>query len=283
MPSTRRQSRPSSDEAHRSPKETGRSGTIAAVRRLEARAAPRPTNLLRELEKNAVSSAKVDLSPPPFADSETPRGARARRREPVPRSLDPGFTDEDEDRESWERAGTLLLRAPYRDTAATVPSPEELEARLLAELTESAPPNKSAFDKPGARAHFEPAHAPAVRVSPIIALPPPVPVEGTDEGMPFAVEALALPTDFDAKDELEPEPSDRSRITVPPARRQRSPRRGFRALLVGMMLLGGVGAAGWYRYPALCEQGWQLATTQFTALQRVLEYHWSRGMRALGR
>jgi hypothetical protein len=196
--------------------------------------------------------------------------------------LDPGFTAEDEDCESWERAGTLLLRAPYRDTAATIPSPEELEARLLAELTEGAPPNKSGLDKPGARAHFEPAHAPAVRVSPIIELPPPLPVEETDEGMPFAAE-LALPIDFDATDELEPEPSDRSRITVPPARRQRSPRRGFRALLVGVMILGGLGAAGWYRYPALCEQGWQHATTQFTALQRVLEYQWSQGMRALGR
>ena len=333
MPSTRSESRPSNDEVQRPPKDTGRSGTIAAVRPQSALAAPRPTNLLRDLEKSVTLSAKADLSPPPFAATETPDAIRARRREPVLRRLDPAFTAEDEDRESWERAGTLLRQSPYRDMAETIPSPEELEARLLAELAESAPPAKPALavpvlDKPGARAHFEPAHAPAVTVSPIVelekaaavildpleltgapkarptlalvdpdassVLPPPISIEGPHETTPIAPEPLAVPSDFEAHasdvdverenpEEVGPEASDRSRSTVPPVRRRRSAPRRYRSLLAFTVLLGGLGAAGWYRYPAVCEQGWELATTQFTGWQRALEVQWSLGMRALGR
>lgn len=317
MSSQQRPSSPSSDEVPRSPKETGRSGTIAKVRPEAALAAPRPTNLLRELEKKSASSTKADLSPPPF--SEVSAAPVARRREPVLRRLDPGFTAEDEDRESWERAGTLLYRAPYRDMAETIPSPEELEARLLAELTETDPLPAQALPT---RAHFEPAPAPALSVSPIIelekaaavmldpleltgapkaravlelvdptsVLPPPIPVEGSYEAMPVAPEPLAASIDsvahapdVDAEGELESEPSERSRITVPPARRRRSPRSRFRSLLGGMVLLVGLGAAGWYRYPTACEQGLQLATTELTSWQRALAHQWSLGMRALGR
>jgi len=120
-------------------------------------------------------------------------------------------------------------------------------------------------------------------------LPPPIAIEGSYEAMPDAPEPL-VPSDIEAHasdveldGEFESECSERSRITVPPARRRRSPRRRLRALLAFTVLLGGLGAAGWYRYPAACEQGWELATMQVSVWQRALEVQWSLGMRALGR
>ena len=278
--------------AERKASETGRSGTIAAVRPPPVLGAPRPTNVLRR--------------------------------------LDPTFTP-DAGADAWEPKGTFV-GGSYRDSMPTVPSPEVLEARLLAELAagevkavESPEPDPL---KPGARAHFEPAHAPAVRVSPIIELekaaavivdphaivsrtpvpsrglePEEVPLPSTvrvpaalallDQPTPVATDAMPAERDADEvfedplgsagdDSELVPEPTERSRITMPPARRRRS-RRTLRGLLVGVVLLGGLGGAGWYRYPALCEQGWQRSLAELSVWRGALEHHWSLGMRALGR
>ena len=103
------------------------------------------------------------------------------------------------------------------------------------------------------------------------------------EPSPVPMDFEAHVPDVEPEGGLESETSERSRITVPPARRRRSPRSKFRALLAFVVVLGGLGAAGWYRYPAACEHGWHLATTQLGVWQRALEYQWSLGMRALGR
>lgn len=102
------------------------------------------------------------------------------------RRLKPAFTTSDSSK-SWEATGTLA-GAAYRESMPTIPSPEELECRLLAELAgaESEPkptpeepkptPPVAERARPGARAHFEPPHTPAVSVSPIVELDKAVPV-----------------------------------------------------------------------------------------------------------
>lgn len=278
--------------AERKPSETARSGTIAAVRPPPVPAAPRPTNVLRR--------------------------------------LDPTFTP-DEGGDSWEPKGTFV-GVPYRDTMPTVPSPEVLEARLLAELAagEGKPlvtPEPEPV-KPGARAHFEPPHAPAARVSPIldfekapaiivdphaivsrtpvpslglepedIALPStariPAALVVVDQPAPLATDVTPDPREADEvfedplsslgdESELVPEPTERSRITVPPARRRRR-RRTLRALLVGVVLLGGLAGAGWHRYPVACAQGLQRGLAELSVWRGAIEHQWSLGMRALGR
>ncbi|HEU5077327.1 MAG TPA: hypothetical protein VFU02_24215, partial [Polyangiaceae bacterium] len=64
-------------------------------------AAPRPTNVLRGLEKSSPSVLKNVA-----AERQVSAGARAVRREPVLRRLDPAFTSDDSS-ESWEPKGTL--------------------------------------------------------------------------------------------------------------------------------------------------------------------------------
>lgn len=278
-------------ELGRKPAETGRSGTIAAVRPPPAVLVPRPTNVLRR--------------------------------------LDPTYTP-DHGSDSWEPRGTMV-GGSYRDSMPTIPSPEVLESRLLAELAESVPAPAAAAAaeaelEPRARAHFEPAHAPSVRVSPIIELEKavavivdplaiasgptedPEPLEdypsasmlllaasktvAAPEAVPLAPDVRAPEVEADAAvgeacsvsgaNELEPEVSERSRITRPPARRRRR-RRPLRALLLVAGVLAGVAGAGWYRYPAACEQGWQRARAEFSVLGSALEHQWSAALGALGR
>jgi hypothetical protein len=251
--------------------------------------------------------------------SETGRSGSmpAVRSKNVLRRLDPAFTPDDRSK-AWEPRGTTL-GGSYRESLPTVPSPEVLEARLLAELTEAKPQPASTEVKPlevaGARAQFEPAHAPAVRVSPIMELEKAVPVivdplaiasvmpEDSEplEDYPSASALLlaspgpVAPPDLAAPQieadvmleqppgdsESEREPSARSRITLPPARRRR--RRSRRALLFGIVMLGAIAGAGWYRYPAQCEQGWQRARAELGVGWHVLEQQWLAARRALGR
>jgi len=286
MPATR--GAPREPERAAKASETSRSGTIAAVRPGEVAAVPRPTNVLRR--------------------------------------LDPSFTSEDNS-VSWEPRGTLV-GSSYRDSMPTIPSPEALEAQLLAKLAEPSqrPPASPAAVmpaplKPGARAQFEPPHAPAVSASPIIELEKaaavivdPFALTGAplpDHGTPTtghsvsvtvdvtsqlwepetAAEQLAVETPADvAHDlpdsdhgEIAPKPCERSRITVPPARRRRRRWRAVRAMFLGALVLGGVAAAGWYRYPAAFERGWQRAQTELPDWRGALEHYWARGLDAIGR
>lgn len=247
------------------------------------------------------------------------------------RRLDPSFTGADET-ESWEPRGTQL-GGSYRDSMPTIPSPEALEAQLLAKLAEPsqrppAPePVKPAPTKPGARAQFEPPHAPAVSVSPIIELEkaaavivdpfaiasgPAMPAAGVPEGgaststvsVSVAVDLVgsewvteaaageaALETSVDVAHDLidsddgevAPKVTERSRITVPPARRRRRRWRAIRALSLVALVLSGVAAAGWYRYPAAFDQAWQRARAELPIWRGALEHYWTRGVEAIGR
>lgn len=233
----------------------------------------------------------------------------------VLRRLDPAFTPDDGSA-SWEPRGTML-GGSYRESLPTIPSPEVLEARLLAEDAEAKPEPTPAEERPlqaGARVQFEPAHAPSVRVSPSIEFAKSVPVIvdplAIASGMPADLEPpedypsasallLASPepvappgviereVEADVIAEQPPgdsdperEPSERSRITLPPARRRR--RRSRRALL-GLVMLGVIAGAGWYRYPAQCEQGWQRVRAELGVGWHVLEQQWLAARRALGR
>lgn len=280
-------------DASRKRGETGRSGTMAALRPAPVATLPRPTNVLRR--------------------------------------LDPAFTPDDAS-DSWEPRGTLLGGA-YRESLPTIPSPEVLEARLLAELAEAAaapahndlaatrPTTTPASVEPGevrARAHFEPAHAPAMRLSPGVELEKAVPVildplalvsglsaepDAPDSYPPASALLLAKSEPFAALDvppqievdvvateavvapelgnEPEPELDERARITQPPARRRR--RRPWGVVLLGCVGLGAIAGAGWHRYPAEFERGWQGARAELVAGWNFLEQQWSAARRALER
>ncbi|HEY6728293.1 MAG TPA: hypothetical protein VI197_29990, partial [Polyangiaceae bacterium] len=175
-------------------------------------------------------------------------------------------------------------------------------------------PAEAELPTAGARAHFEPAHAPAVRVLPILELEKAVPVivdplaiasgfpadpEPLDDypsaselllanADPVALSELPAPAteselavDTWPADELEPEPSERSRITLPPVRRRRWRPGG--ALLLGVVALGAAAVAGWYRYPAECERGWQQARSELALGWGAIEQQWLAARRGLGR
>ncbi|HEU5077318.1 MAG TPA: hypothetical protein VFU02_24170, partial [Polyangiaceae bacterium] len=181
--------------------------------------------------------------------------------------------------------------------------------------------------RPGARAQFEPAHTPAVKISPIIELDkavpvivdpldlvgrtpvvpeaPPAPADRLSESAlrtparqaaatpgleavaaETAIEpdsAVELVADTHGEGEHEPEVSERSRITLPPARRPRRARRRLRTLLLAMALLGGLAGVAWHRYPVQSAQGLQRARAELALWSGVLEHQWSLGLRALGR